>query len=67
MCSACYGAEIIQQEEFKNHSIQIVDFNGHRYVHLINHWSSAGNFFIHDPDCPCIIKAVKAIQDRNKS
>ena len=36
-----------------------LDFQNHSYIHLKNTWNSAGDQFLHDPDCECHINKEK--------
>ena len=63
------AAKVISSEEVEGSSMrtmEIIEFHGHTYVHYRNHWSSAGDAFLHDPDCPCIKNAVQKILDKGK-
>ena len=63
------AAKVLLSEEIEGSSMktmEIIEFHGHTYVHYRNHWSSAGDAFLHDPDCPCIKKAVQKILDEVK-
>lgn len=35
--------------------IKSIDYNNHSYIYLRNSWNSAGDQFIHNPDCECYI------------
>ena len=64
------AAHVVSSEKIDGLSMRamdIVEFNGHRYVVHHNYWSAAGDSFCHDPDCPCTKKnAVQKILDEVK-
>lgn len=60
------AARVVSSEKIEGASMrtmEIIEFHGHTYVHYRNHWTSVGDAFFHDPDCPCIKNAVKKILD----
>ncbi len=63
------AAKVLISENIEGDSMrtmEIVEFRGHTYVYYRHHWNSAGSSFFHDPDCPCIKKAVQNILDEVK-
>jgi len=65
--TSAFAAHIVCSEQIGGESMrtmEIIEFQGHRYVHLRNHWNAAGSAFFHDPDCPCIKNAIKQIKEK---
>lgn len=60
--SSICSVEIIKEERVDYKTFQIIEFNGHRYIHFRNEWNSADSSWIHDPDCPCVVDALNKIR-----
>ena len=58
--------KIVKEEKGDGYTFYKVSFSGHTYVYFRNHWSNAGNAFIHDPDCGCISRALEKMKEKNK-
>lgn len=46
-------SEKINPQKTCNKTFEIIQYNGHSYVHMTNHWNNGGNSLLHDPDCLC--------------
>lgn len=57
-------AKIVKEEKIEGYTFYKLSFSGHTYIYLKNHWSYAGNAFIHDPDCGCVMRALEQMKDK---
>lgn len=59
-----HKAEVIKIENTDWYRIKKIRFSGHTYIHIKNMWSTADFKYMHDPDCPCVIEAVRKVLEK---
>lgn len=56
--------QIIKKESSDGFTFYKLFFSGHTYVYFRFHANSAGNSFVHDPDCGCVARALEKMKEK---
>lgn len=56
--------QIIKKDVGDGYIFYKLSFSGHSYIYFRFLPNSAGNSFIHDPDCGCIIRELEKMQEK---
>ena len=56
--------KIVKEEKGDGYTFYKLSFSGHTYVYFRYNGNSAGNAFIHDPDCGCMMRALEQMKEK---
>jgi hypothetical protein len=56
--------QILKKEAGDGYTFYKLSFSGHTYIYFRYISNSAGNAFIHDPDCGCVNRALEKIMEK---